>query len=96
MAADLYSDTNEGDPVESPSYGGDDSQESEGTALLPKSFFPEPPKPGKTCSVRVVSVQDDQVEVEYAHDESADDAGEQAEMAGMAGGGGAAPNDYMS
>lgn len=94
MASDLYSDSSEGEPMQSPTYGsegGKEKDEGGGTALLPKAFFPEPPEPGKKCSIRVVSVEDDQVEVEYDHEESPEDATEQAEMADMGGTQGGAP-----
>lgn len=72
MANDLYSDAEqaEGAPVESPAYDEDKTDEGGKTALLPKDFFPDGVKPGSMCSVRVVGVQDDQVEVQYEHDEA--------------------------
>jgi hypothetical protein len=99
MATDLYSDTDEGHPVASPTYGGDEPTDDSGdTALLPTSFFPDKPAPGKVCSIRVVSVQDDQVEVAYDHKEEGEqDQGNTQEQDYDQGG--AAPMgapDYMS
>lgn len=67
MAEDLYSD---GPPASEPTDNGEEAAEeteSAQTALLPTSFFPDQPEPGKECTVRVARVHDDQVEVEYVH-----------------------------
>lgn len=42
-----------------------DSQGSEKTSILPKSFFGGEVKPGDTCTVRVTAVHENDVECEY-------------------------------
>lgn len=69
MAQDYYSDDGAETMESVPEGSGKEPQGDESTALLPISFFPDDPQPGKKCSVRVVRVHDDQVEVEYDHDE---------------------------
>lgn len=46
----------------------------ENTALLPMSFFPNPPEVGKTCKVEVVHVYEDEVEVKYISHKSDSDS----------------------
>jgi hypothetical protein len=68
---DLYSDSF---PTKE---SGEEAGEGESRAeLLPKSFFPEEPKPGKVCKIRVDSVMEDQVAVSYV---SSDKDGETRE-----------------
>ena len=73
MAEDLYTD---GPPASEPTDNGAEAEaatDEAQTALLPTSFFPGTPEPGKECTVRVARVHDDQVEVEYVHsDEGAE------------------------
>ncbi len=69
MPVDYYSDGESAGAATSEAPPAEEPQEDSGgsTALLPKSFFPGgSPQPGKECTVRVVRVQDDQVEVEYS------------------------------
>ena len=83
MADDMYDDA--ADSAVAPSgpepVADDESVEGEGaTALLPKSFFPDEPEPGKVCTIRTVRVHDDQVEVEYVP-EGEEEAAEEAPVA---------------
>ena len=68
----------EPESVDSPSEESGESGEK--TALIPISFFQgKELEPGSTCSVKVVSVEDDQVQVSYvAHEE--EEASEEASM----------------
>ena len=80
----MYSDAG-GEPAVAP----EKEKDAEGaTALLPKSFFPDPPEVGKTCTIRTTKVFDDQVQVEYVHSEEAP-AEEEEDM-------GTAPEEPMS
>ena len=67
MPDDLYDDAG-GEPAAAPEKAKD---EGAATALLPKSFFPDAPEVGKTCTIRTTKVFDDQVQVEYVHSEEA-------------------------
>ena len=73
MPDDYYNDGGDsaGTPVGAPKAEGEDvskssdSQGSEKTSILPKSFFGGEVKPGDTCTVRVTAVHEDDVECEY-------------------------------
>jgi hypothetical protein len=72
---DLYSDQG-APPAAAPAENADQApDEGAQTALLPKSFFPDEPRPGKVCRVRVEQVMDDQVAVSY---EKSEEGGETA------------------
>lgn len=51
-----------------------ESSDAEDTAFLPATIFPDEPKVGKVCTFRVVSVDDGQVEVAYAHNSTPDES----------------------
>lgn len=64
MPTDYYDDSAESDsaPSKETKSKGDDGS---ATALLPLSFFPEKPEPGKVCSIKVEKIYDDQASVTY-------------------------------
>ena len=62
---DYYDDT-EGEAKPKPKTKAD---EGAATALLPLTFFPEKPEPGKVCSIRVEKVYNDQASVSYSKKE---------------------------
>lgn len=76
---DLYSDAapdTAAPPAEEPQepQEGDEAEDSgAATALLPTNFFEGDVKPGDTCTVTVVRVHDNQVEVKY---DKSDEGGE--------------------
>lgn len=75
---DLYSDTPanpeaaaaEEAPQPEPEAEAQPEAEGGKTAVLPTEFFGGGVKPGDTCTVRVVRVHDNQVEVEYETESS--------------------------
>ncbi len=78
-SASMYDDATDSAaaPTETPSASPDDATDEEGaTALLPKSFFPDPPEVGKHCTIETVRVHDDQVEVKYVP-EGEEESGEE-------------------
>ena len=80
MAENYYDDTvtdREPKPsTEQPmSEEGGEKEEVESEGLLPISFFPETPKPGKRCMIQVERVYDDQVGVSYVEHASEEPRG---------------------
>ncbi len=64
---DMYDDAGGGEATAAESSKPD--KEGAATALLPKSFFPEPPEVGKVCKITVTKIFDDQAQVEYVKSE---------------------------
>lgn len=69
MVNDLYDSESDATQSKPPADMGD--MEGGPTGLLPKDFFVgKEPTPGSICSVQIVKVYDDQVEVKYiSHDQ---------------------------
>lgn len=57
-----------------PSQGGDSAPDDRGeseempqeSTLVPRSMFPHEPKPGDTCTFKVVRTHEDEVELQYS------------------------------
>ena len=85
MAGDYYGGDDEG-PMAKPKMGGPDkadkSEEDEGEALLPKSFFGGDVKPGHRCMVEVTHVGEDQCVVKYVDEGKESPAPSEMERAG--------------
>ena len=76
---DLYGDTGQPADVPAQEEAGSETYEGPQTALLPKSFFPDEPSPGKVCRIAVEQVLEDQVSVRY--EKSEEGTGEQPAVA---------------
>lgn len=86
---DLYSDSAAAAPAEQapePQEQEPETEEDTGgsTALLPTSFFEGDVQPGDTCTVTVVRVHDNQVEVKYDKSAESEDYGSEGEEAAPA------------
>lgn len=80
---DLYSDS-AAPASDAEAAPAGDTEESDGatTAVLPLSFFDEGVQPGDTCTVTVVRVHDDQVEVKYDKSAESEESYGEGEEAG--------------
>lgn len=67
--ANMYSDDDASSGGDSASTADDDQGSESQTALIPKAVFGSEPKPGDQISLKVVSIQGDEVVVEKADGE---------------------------
>lgn len=69
MAEDYYDDSTDSGMSPKESKANPKTDDGSESALLPLTFFPEKPEPGKVCKVRVEKLYGDQASVTYLKDD---------------------------